>query len=217
MTVTIFLVDDHAVVRDGLRLLLETQPDFRVIGEAGSGLQALARLKEQCPDVVIMDIMLPQLNGIETTRQLLDICSATRVIILSMHSSADHISHALQAGAQGYVLKSSVGTEVVAAIRAILEGHRYLSQKVSDRVIDDYLARLNASEPLSPLSDLSQRELSILQLVAEGHSSAEIAQLLVISPNTVDTYRSRLMQKLDLHSVSDLVKFAIRQGLISLD
>ncbi len=142
MTVSIFLADDHAVVRDGLRLLLETQPDFKVVGEAESGVQAISRLSKQCADVLIIDIAMPELNGIEAARQISLNCPDTRVIILSMHSNPEYISRALQAGAHGYVLKSSVGAEVIKAIRAVLAGHRYLSQKVSDLVVDDYLVAI---------------------------------------------------------------------------
>ncbi len=217
MTISIFLADDHAVVRDGLRLLLETQPDFKVVGEAESGVQAISRLSKQCADVLIIDIAMPELNGIEAARQISLNCPGTRVIILSMHSNPEYISRALQAGAHGYVLKSSVGAEVIKAIRAVLAGHRYLSQKVSDLVVDDYLARLETSTTYSPLDDLSPRELSILQLVAEGYTSVAIGDMLGISPNTVDTYRSRILHKLNLDSLPDMIKFAIKHGIIPLE
>jgi DNA-binding NarL/FixJ family response regulator len=217
MTISIFLADDHAVVRDGLRLLLETQPDFKVVGEAESGVQAISRLSKQCADVLIIDIAMPELNGIEAARQISLNCPDTRVIILSMHSNPEYISRALQAGAHGYVLKSSVGAEVIKAIRAVLAGHRYLSQKVSDLVVDDYLARLETSTTYSPLDDLSPRELSILQLVAEGYTSVAIGDMLGISPNTVDTYRSRILHKLNLDSLPDMIKFAIKHGIIPLE
>jgi DNA-binding NarL/FixJ family response regulator len=217
MTTSIFLADDHAIVRDGLRLLLETESDFSVVGEAGSGLQTINALQKQCADVAIIDISMPELNGIDTTRSISLLCPNTRVIILSMHSSPDYIARALQAGARGYLLKSSVGAEVIDAIRTVVAGHRYLSLKVSDLMVDDYLARLETSEPLSPLAELSPRELSILQLVAEGRASIEIAGLLGISSSTVDTYRSRVMQKLGLRNLSELVRFAIKQGLLDLE
>lgn len=217
MTITIFLADDHAVVRDGLRLLLETQPDFKVVGQAENGLEAIEKLIKECADVLIIDVAMPELNGIEAARQIRLNCPALRVIVLSMHSTTEHISRALQAGAQGYVLKASAGAELIEAIRAVVAGHRYLSQKVSDLVVDDYLSRLETSTTYSPLSSLSPRELSILQLVAEGHSSAEISSMLAISPNTVDTYRSRILQKLDLNGLSDLIKFAIKHGIIELE
>lgn len=217
MTISIFLADDHAVVRDGLQMLLETQPDFKIIGQAENGLEAIEKLTKKCADVLIIDVAMPELNGIEATRQIRLNCPNIRVIVLSMHSTPEHISRALQAGAQGYVLKASAGAEVIEAIRAVVAGHRYLSQKVSDLVVDDYLARLETSTTYSPVDSLSPRELSILQLVAEGHSSVEIGGMLGISPNTVDTYRSRILQKLNLNSLSDMIKFAIKHGIIELD
>lgn len=217
MTTNIFLADDHAVVRDGLRLLLETQPDFRIIGQAENGLQAVEALTKKCADVLLIDLAMPEMNGIEATRQIRQNCPETRVIVLSMHGSPEYISRALQAGAQGYVLKASAGAEVIEAVRTVLAGHRYLSQKVSDLVVDDYLVHLEAGSSYSPLDNLSPRELSILQLVAEGHSSVEIAAMLSISPNTVDTYRSRVLQKLNLKSLSDLIKFAIKHGVTDLE
>lgn len=217
MSITIFLADDHAVVRDGLRLLLETQPDFTVIGEAGDGREAVRKITQNCPDIAILDIAMPELNGIDVARRLREVCASTQVIILSMHVSSGHISRALQAGARGYVLKSSVGSEVIDAVRTVQGGQRYLSQKVSNQLVDDYLSQLEAGQTASPLDQLSPRELEILQLVVEGKSSLQIARLLSLSPNTVDTYRSRLMQKLGLQDLPSLVRFAIQHGVISLE
>jgi len=217
MTITIFLADDHAIVRDGLRLLLETQPDFKVTGEAETGREAVHKINQHCPDVAILDIAMPELNGIEAARQIQINCPGTPVIILSMHSSSGHIIRALQAGVRGYVLKSSVGAEVINAVRTVLAGHRFLSQKVSNQVIDDYLSHIQTNPNASPLNQLTPRELEILQLVVEGKSSVEIAGVLAISPNTVDTYRSRIMQKLGIHRLPGLVKFALQHGLIELE
>lgn len=217
MSITLFLADDHGVVREGLRLLLETQPDFQVIGEAGDGREAVHKIIQDRPDIAIVDIAMPELNGIEVTQQIYETCPATQVIILSMHSSSGHIARALQAGARGYVLKSSVGAELVDAVRAVRVGRRYLSQKVSNHIVDDYLRQLEASEGDTPLARLSSREREILQLVVEGKSSTQIASLLSLSPNTVDTYRSRLMQKLGMEDLPSLVKFAIQHGLIPLE
>jgi DNA-binding NarL/FixJ family response regulator len=214
---TIFLADDHGVVREGLRLLLETQPDFRVIGEAGNGREAVRKIVQDRPDIAILDIGMPELNGLEATQQIRESCPATQVIILSMHSSSGHIVRALQAGARGYVLKSSVGAELVDAVRTVRAGQRYLSPKVSDHIVDDYLKQLEASKEESPLARLSPREREILQLVVEGKTSAQIASILSLSPSTVDTYRSRLMQKLELEDLPSLVKFALQHGLISLE
>lgn len=217
MSITIFLADDHAVVRDGLRFLLEAQADFKVIGDAANGREAVHQVGHLCPDIAIIDIAMPELNGIEATRQICEICPITRVIILSMHATDEHVFRALQAGAQGYILKESAGVEVINAVRAVQAGQRYLSQKISEKVIDSYIRQHNINLAENPLARLSPREQEILQLVVEGKSSAEIAEVLSLSPNTVDTYRSRLMQKLGLNDLPSLVKFAIQHGLISLD
>jgi DNA-binding NarL/FixJ family response regulator len=215
--ITILLADDHTVVRDGLRVLLEAHPDLKVIGDASDGREAVRQVIKCRPDVAIMDINMPELNGIEATEQIRQSCPATQVIILSMYGTRKYIARALQAGARGYLLKAASGSEVVAAVRTVQAGHRYLSQEVSDQVIDDYAGRCQASEIEDPLARLSPREREVLQLVVEGKSSAEIAEILFLSPATVDTYRSRLMQKLDLNDLPSLVKFAIQHGLISLE
>ncbi|MFN8459297.1 MAG: response regulator transcription factor [Anaerolineae bacterium] len=217
MSITIFLADDHAVVRDGLRFLLEAQADLRVVGDASNGREAVHQVAHLCPDILIIDIAMPELNGIEATRQIRDICPTTRIIILSMYATDEHVFRALQAGAQGYILKESAGVEVINAVRAVHAGQRYLSQKISERVIDNYIRQQHFGLAENPLARLSPREQEILQLVVEGKSSAEIAETLSLSPNTVDTYRSRLMQKLGLSDLPSLVKFAIQHGLISLD
>lgn len=215
--ITIFLADDHTVVRDGLRVLLEAHPDLKVIGDAADGREAVRQVIQCRPDVAIMDINMPELNGIEATEQIRQSCPATQVIILSMYGTRKYITRALQAGARGYLLKASSGSEVVTAVRTVQAGHRYLSQEVSDQVIDDYVGRCQASAVEDPLARLSPREREVLQLVVEGKSSAEIAEILFLSPATVDTYRSRLMQKLGLNDLPSLVKFAIQHGLISLE
>jgi DNA-binding NarL/FixJ family response regulator len=217
MSITVFLADDHAVVRDGLRVLLEAQPDIRVIGDAADGRETVRRVTRLCPDVVVLDIAMPELNGIEAAREITQACPSTQVIILSMHSTTEHIFRALQAGAHGYLLKESAGIEVVNAVRAVHAGHRYLSPKISDSLIDDYVHQRQAAEAQSPLARLSPREREVLQLVVEGKSSAEIASILSLSLKTVETYRSRLMQKLDISDLPSLVKFAIQHGLTPLE
>lgn len=214
MTITVLLADDHAVVRDGLRYLLEAQADISVVGDASDGRQAVQQVKILSPDVVIMDIAMPELNGIEATRQIREISPSTRVIILSMHSTSEHIGQALGAGANGYLLKESAGVEVVKAVRAVYANHSYLSQKLSDKMVEDY--HKQASGIVSPLARLSAREREVLQLVVEGNSSAEIATILSLSPKTVETYRSRIMNKLDINDLPGLVKFAIQYGLTPL-
>jgi len=217
MSITVFLADDHAVVRDGLRLLLEAQGDIRVVGDAANGREAVHQVAQLRPDVVIMDIAMPELNGIEATRQIHEACPSAQVVVLSMHYTTEHIFRALQAGARGYLLKESAGIEVVNAVRTVHTGHRYLSQKISDKVIDDYVRQREAAGARSPLARLSPREREILQLVAEGKSSAEIAGLLSLSPKTVETYRSRLMRKLGIRDLAGLIKFAVLKGLIPLE
>jgi len=217
MNIRVFLADDHAVVRDGLRFLLEAQGDIRVIGDAEDGRAAVRQALQLQPDVVIIDIAMPALNGIEATQQICAACPATRVIILSMHSSSEHVFRALQAGACGYLLKESAGAEVVQAVRAVHAGRRYLSEKIADQESADYLRQRQDGEARSPLARLSPREREVLQLVAEGRSSAEIAALLHLSPKTIETYRSRLMQKLGLSDLPSLVRFAIQHGLTPLD
>ena len=163
-----------------------------------------------------MDIAMPELNGIEATRQISEACPAVKVIILSMHDSSEHIYQALKAGAKGYLLKESAGKEVVTAVRAVSSGRRYLSDRIEEMVIEDYVLQRDAAPQKSPLDKLSDRERQILQLVVEGKSSTEISEILFLSPKTVDTYRSRLMQKLGIRDLPGLVKFAIQHGLTSV-
>ena len=212
MPVTVMLADDHAVVRDGLRALLEGGHDLQVIGVPGNGREAVAEAQRLRPDIVIMDIAMPELDGVEATRRIVEKCPETRVLILSMYLSAEHIHRALQAGAQGYVLKESAGEEVVEAIRALRAGKRYLSHRITETVIDDYLSD---GSSLSPIDSLSLRERDVLQLVVGGRTNAAIAQSLSLSPKTVETYRARIMKKLKVHDTVELVKFAMRHGLIT--
>jgi DNA-binding NarL/FixJ family response regulator len=212
MPTTVLLADDHAVVRDGLRALLEDGHDLQIIGVAGNGREAVNEAHRLHPDVVIMDIAMPDLDGVEATRRIVEKCPDTRVVILSMYLSAEHIHRALQAGAQGYVLKESAGDEVVEAIRAVRAGKRYLSHRITETVIDDYLRE---GDKLSPLDSLSLRERDVLQMVVEGRTNAVIAQSLSLSPKTVETYRARIMRKLKVHDTVELVKFAMRHGLIT--
>ena len=217
MTITVFLADDHAMVRDGLQLLLENSGDIEVVGQAGSGRQTVQEVLRTKPDVVLMDIAMPELNGIEATRQLISDLPEIKVIILSMYATSEHIYQALQAGAVGYLLKEAVGMEVVEAVHDAVRGQRYLSQKITETLVDDYLFQREIGTSRSPIDRLSSREREVLQMVAEGLSSAKIADRLVLSPKTVDTYRSRIMQKIGVRDVTELVKFAIRHGLTSLD
>ncbi|MBE9581274.1 MAG: response regulator transcription factor [Proteobacteria bacterium] len=215
MAIRVFLADDHAVVRDGLRFMLETQSDISVVGQAANGRQTVRQVQLLRPDVAVIDIAMPELNGIEATQQIREACPSTRVVILSMHATSEHIFQALRSGAQGYVLKESAGNEVIDAVRAVHAGRRYLSQRIAETLIDDYISCRKALPDRSPLERLSPREREILQLVAEGKSSAQIAETIYLSPKTVETYRSRLMQKLGVSDLPSLVKFAILHGLTS--
>ena len=216
MAIRILLADDHAVFRDSLRFLLEAQSDIKVVGDAAEGREAVRKVQNLHPDVVVMDIAMPDLNGIEATLQIRQSSPATQVVILSMYSSTEQIFRALQAGAQGYVMKESAGKEVVNAVRAVHAGRRYLSQRIADSMIDGYVRLRGTGQEKSPLENLSPREREVLQLVVEGKSSAEIAEILYLSSKTVETYRSRLMHKLGVNDLPSLVKFAIEHGLTPL-
>jgi len=204
-------------VRNGLRLILQAEADIKVVGEAADGHEAVRKAGKAKPDVVVMDIAMPGLNGIEATKKIRKVCSAARVLILSMHATAEHIYQALQAGAQGYLLKESAGEEVIKAVRALCKGKRYLSEKISETVVNDYLQQRTLEKKKSPLASLSEREREILQLAAEGKTSAEIGHILFISPKTVETYRCRLMQKLGITDHAALIKFAIQYGVTTVD
>jgi len=197
-------------MRDGLRAILEREGGIEVVATASNGRETVLEARRLNPDIVLMDIVMPELSGIEAAAQIRDHCESTRVIILSMHSTVEHIFRALQAGAMGYLLKGSAGSEVVEAVRAVHAGRRYLTRKVSDVVVDGYVREHRAS---SPLESLSPREREVMLLVVEGRSSREIADALHLSPKTVETHRSRLMEKLGVENVIGLVKFAVQHGL----
>jgi len=209
MTIGVLLVDDHAVLRSGLKALLEATPDIRVVGEAPDGRKAVEAALDLKPDVIVMDIAMPEMNGIDAARTLRDKGSSARIVMLSMHSSPEHVYRALDNGALGYLLKESAGAEVITAVRAAFAGHRYLSRMLSSAVLDGGAS----SHPSSPLERLSLRERQVMQMVVEGKSSADIAEVVHLSPKTVETYRSRLMKKLDVPDVPALVKLAVQHGL----
>jgi DNA-binding NarL/FixJ family response regulator len=214
MTITVLIADDHTVVAEGLRHLVGAQPEMEVIGLAENGRDAVRSAMEARPDIVLMDHGMPILNGTEATRLIRERCAETRVIMLSMYSDAVHVYRALQAGATGYIIKRSVAKEVVDAIRAVHRGGRYLSKQLADVVIDHVVQQTG---PDDPLERLSSRERQVLQLLAEGHSVAEIAATLSLSPKTVETYRARMMEKLGIYELAGLVRFAIQQGVTFLD
>jgi DNA-binding NarL/FixJ family response regulator len=218
MTITVLLADDHAVVRDGLRYLLDAQPDIAVVAVAANGRAAVEEVEAGRPNVVLLDIAMPEMNGITAAERIQELAPDTRIIILSMHSTSEHIFRALRAGAAGYLVKESAAQEVVTAVRAVQAGERYLSREISNKIVEDYLLHRGLSEKQqSPLERLSPRELEVLQFVVEGQSSAQIAEVLQLSPKTVETYRGRIMQKLDIHDLPTLVKFAIQYGITSLE
>ena len=209
MTIRVLLVDDHAVVRAGLKALLQRAADIDVIGEADNGRDAVRRSEDLKPDVVVMDLTMPELNGIDATRRLREKCPAIRVVMHSMHSSSEHVFRAFDAGATGFVLKESAGEDIAAAVRAAHAGRRFLSRAIA--AIESVAQ--SCTDRTSPLESLSTREREVLQLVVEGRSSTEIAATLHLSPKTVETYRVRLMAKLGVHDVPGLVRFAIEHGL----
>jgi len=213
MTIRILIADDHEVVAEGLKHLVQAQSDLEVVATVGDGREAVRVAKETEPDVVLMDLSMPELNGADATRAIIDARPECRVIVLSMYAEREYVRRALKAGATGYVVKRSAAKELVEAIRAVHSGQRYLSPRVADVVIDDYAADGKADL----LEKLSTREREVLQLLAEGRTGSEIAQRLTLSQKTVETYRARLVEKLGIRDVAGLVKFAIQRGLVSLD
>lgn len=213
--VRVLLADDHTLVRAGLRKLLEAMPEVEVVGEASDGLALLALAAQLQPTMVLMDIAMPGLNGLEATARLARQSPAIRVLILSMHQNEEYVRQALRHGAAGYLLKDAAPMELDLAIRAVLRGETYLSPAVSRGVVSDYVQRLRGEE--TPGSQLTPRQREVLQLVAEGYSTKEIARRLDLSVKTVDTHRSQLMKLLDIHEVAGLVRYAMRVGLISPD
>ncbi|MCX6559789.1 MAG: response regulator transcription factor [Candidatus Aminicenantes bacterium] len=213
MTVSVYLADDHRIMRDGLRTLIEARPGLRVIGESGDGRVTVREVVRLKPDVVLLDIAMPGLNGIEAAREIRRRCPAVEIIILSMHSTNEHVYRALEAGARGYLLKECAGPEVIEAVLAAKAGRRYLSGKISEREVEEFRRRREAGKTASPLDRLSPREREILQLVVEGKSSAAIAKIVFLSPKTVETYRSRLMKKLEVADLPSLIRYAVANGL----
>ena len=213
--IRILLADDHTVVRDGLRALLEKQPDMAVVAEAADGRDSIRLAEEQSPDVVIMDIAMPNLNGIEATRRILAANPRTAVLMLSMHQDESYVLRSLKAGARGYLLKDSLRSEVIDAIRAVVRGRSFLTRKVSRMLQEDYMRQLESRGLDDSYDLLTDREREILQMVAEGKSNKEVAGLLNISTTTVETHRGHILQKLGLHSVPELILYAVRKGIIS--
>jgi DNA-binding NarL/FixJ family response regulator len=216
MTIKILLVDDHKALLSGLKVLLEAVPGFEVLGRANDGRAAVRLAEELEPDVVVMDIGLPDLNGLEATRRIVKAGEGPRVLAFSMYTGTRYVAEMLKAGVSGYLHKSADIDEVIDAIRTVREGRTYLSPEVSERIVEDYVS-LKSKDSSSAHVMLSNREREVLQGMAEGRSTKELACALHISTATVETHRRRLMMKLDLHTVAELTKYAIREGLTSLE
>ena len=213
---TVVLADDHAIVRHGLRALLETEPDIKLVGEAEDGLETVRLVEQVSPDVLIVDLVMPRLGGLEVTRQVRKSSPRTHVIILSMHANEAYVLEALRNGALGYVLKGSQVADLVQATREVAAGRRYLSAPLSERAIDVYVQKSEASI-LDNYETLTSRERQVLHLIAEGHTNVEVAARLFISPRTAETHRANVMRKLNLQNHTDVVRYAIRRGIISAD
>ena len=209
----VLLADDHALVRAGLHSLLQTLPDVEVVAEAGDGREAMRLIETTHPDVVLMDITMPGLNGLEAAARITKDHPTVRLIMLSGHAGEDYVAQALRAGAAGYLLKDSAVAELELALKAVLRGQTYLSSAVSKQVVEGYLG--HAEGKASPLEGLTARQREILQLIAEGNTTKDIAHLLNVSVKTVETHRMQLMERLDIHDVAGLVRLAIRAGIVS--
>jgi DNA-binding NarL/FixJ family response regulator len=214
-SIRVLLADDHKLIRAGLRLVVDQQPDLSVVGEADDGRQAVELAKSLKPNVVVMDIGMPNLNGIEAARQIGEMDPGAAVVMLSMHSDEGYVLRALSAGARAYLLKDSATTDLVQAIRAVVEGKSFFSPAVSKVLLQDYIRKLQRSGAEDSYDLLSPREREVLQLVAEGKSNKEVASLLHLSVYTVETHRAKIMQKLNLKGVPELILYAVRKGIIS--
>jgi DNA-binding NarL/FixJ family response regulator len=216
-TVRILIAEDHTIVRKGLCSILENEKGIDVVGEAENGKEAIKKVEEHNPDLVVMDISMPLLNGLDATRQIKRRFPEVKVLILTMHTSEEYVIEILKAGASGYIVKKAAPSDLVSAIHAISRGEAYLSPSISTSVIKRFLQVSGTEAGLDISSALTEREREVLQLIAEGHSNRKIAEMLFISVKTVEAHRSHIMDKLDLHNVADLTRFAIRIGITSLE
>ena len=214
MFVKVALIDDHPIVRQGLRNLLQTEPSFQIVAEADDGITGLELVQRVRPDVLIVDLMMPGLNGLDLIKQVLKRLPRLRIVVLSMQSADSYVVEALQSGAAGYVLKETGPGEIIQAIKAVAAGDRYLSPKLAGRVLDSSSGRKKIADPYDTLTP---REREILHLIIEGHTNVQIAARLVLSPRTVELHRSRIMKKLDLHNQTDIFRYALERGILSTD
>ena len=219
MNINIILADDHHVIREGLRLLLDREKDLLVIAEADTGRSALSAVKKFNPDLVVMDVSMPELNGVEATRKILSEVPATKVLALSMYSDRRFVEGMFQAGVSGYILKNCIARELVSAIRLVAKGQVYISPEIAGSIVDGYLSRVVPQTDTNRRIDrkiLTDREREILQLICEGQNSKEVAETLHVSSKTVDAHRRNIMEKVGVHSIAELTKFAIREGITTL-
>ena len=213
--IRVLLVDDHMVVRIGLKALIDSEPDLTVVGEAGNGQEALEQARALAPDVIVMDISMPEMDGLEATRRIRAELSTCKILILTVHAQERYLFPVLKAGAAGYVLKSTVDTELLDAIRTVAQGGAFLYPSATRLLLEDYLGQLQNSPAPDDYEQLSEREREVLKLLALGYTAGQAADKLTLSPKTIETYRTRIMQKLNLHSRVDLVQYALARGLLS--
>lgn len=211
----LLLGDDHTLVRQGLRKILEARPEWEVIAEVGDGREAIRQTVALKPDVAVLDVGMPLLNGIDATQQIVKRVPETRVLVLSMHSDEAYVTRAMQAGASGYMLKDSLGEELIKGVELVASGQAYFSPSIARLMLDDYTRLVSGKNVVDRYETLSAREREIFQLIAEARTSKEVAELLEISPATVETHRARILQKLDIHNTAELVLYAVRRGIIS--
>ncbi len=212
----VLIADDHAIVRQGLRAILDTEPDIEVVGEAADGREAVRKTLALQPDVVVMDVSMPRMNGLEATARIARTNAAVQIVALTMHSSEEYVYSLLKAGARGYLLKESVSSDLIEAIHAVRAGGTYLHPSISTKVVDGYLKKQSARTSADTIDVLTAREREILQLIAEGHTNKQIAGLLVLSVKTIENHRTRIMGKLEIHNVAGLTRYAISRGIASV-